>query len=84
MDDEPVITFFPDETPTLGNILVDKLEKNNDVYFASFKVPHPLTGGVEICTVSNSASDAIKQAATDALKELALFEKELKKAVEEK
>jgi len=69
MSETDVTFHFDGEDDTLGNLLKNQLLKNDDVIFAAYKVPHPLTRSVEVRvnTMDESVKciDALKSAVND-------------------
>merc|ERR1712141_998531 len=75
------------EDHTLGNMIRCQLLKDPNVIFAGYKNPHPLENKIilRIQTTSDyTPQDALKNAITDLMAEISLFEERFKEAVREK
>ena len=79
--------FLFQEDHTLGNMIRCQLLKDPNVLFAGYKNPHPLEHKVilRIQTTSDyTPQDALRNAITDLISELSLFEERFKEAVRDK
>lgn len=75
------------EDHTLGNLIRHQLLKDPNVLFAGYKNPHPLEHKVVIrvqTTSDYTPTDALRNAITDLISELSLFEERFKDAIREK
>ena len=75
------------EDHTLGNMIRCQLLKDPNVLFAGYKNPHPLEHKIilRIQTTSDyTPQDALRNAITDLISELSLFEERFKESVREK
>lgn len=74
---------FDGEDHTLGNLLRSELLQNEDVIFAGYTVPHPLTRRVviRIQTIEKSCEEAIKTSITSIINKLDDFEKAFEQAL---
>jgi len=74
------------EDHTLGNLIRHQLLKDPNVLFAGYKNPHPLEHKIVIrvqTTSDYTPTDALRNAITDLISELSLFEERFKEAVRE-
>ena len=81
------LLFLFQEDHTLGNMIRCQLLKDPNVLFAGYKNPHPLEHKVilRIQTTSDyTPQDALRNAITDLISELSLFEERFKEAVRDK
>ena len=79
--------IFLQEDHTLGNMIRCQLLKDPNVLFAGYKNPHPLEHKIilRIQTTSDyTPQDALRNAITDLISELSLFEERFKESVREK
>jgi len=75
------------EDHTLGNLIRHQLLKDPNVLFAGYKNPHPLEHKIIIrvqTTSDYTPTDALRNAITDLISELSLFEERFKDAIREK
>merc|ERR1712141_773746 len=75
------------EDHTLGNMIRCQLLKDPNVIFAGYKNPHPLEHKIilRVQTTSDyTPTEALKNAITDLMAEISLFEERFKEAVREK
>ena len=81
------IIYLFQEDHTLGNMIRCQLLKDPNILFAGYKNPHPLENKfiLRIQTTSDyTPQDALRNAITDLISELSLFEERFKESVREK
>ena len=79
--------FALQEDHTLGNMIRCQLLKDPNVLFAGYKNPHPLEHKIilRVQTTSDyTPQDALRNAITDLISEISLFEERFKDAVGQK
>lgn len=66
--------IFENEDHTLGNLLRQKMLEDNAVYFAAYKVPHPLENKMEL-RVQATKNNVVTTAIDSLLDDINNFEK---------
>ena len=69
--------IFEDQDHTLGNLLREALLKDPNVYFAAYKVPHPLENKMEV-RVQGTNDKVVDTAIANLLGDIDNFERAIK------